>query len=141
MQIKITVKGLNELRQKLKPLTQPTWLGPAVEVGGRIIGKGIRERYDAEVTPDYAAWAPLKPSTIKRKGGRGKILVQSGGLRGSIRVVGINQYAVKVVAAEMPGKFHQNGTSRMVARPFMGISSQDETKVMNMMEQRLRAML
>lgn len=141
MEIKITVSGLNELRQRLRPLTNPTWIAGAVEVGGRIIGKGIRERYDAEVTPDYTPWAPLKSSTLKRKGGRGKMLVQTGSLRSSIRVVGVNQYAVKLVAADHPGKFHQSGTTKMVARPFMGISSKDETKVMDMMERRLKALL
>lgn len=140
LEVKVTVKGLKEFASRMEPFKDSRWAQGGIREGIGIISRGIKERYDAEVNPDYAPWAPLRPSTLKRKGGRGKKLVLSGALRGSIHVVGINQMASKVVAAEMPGKFHQGGTSRMVIRSFMGISSKDERQVMNMMRRRLAAL-
>jgi phage gpG-like protein len=140
LQVKFTVTNLKEFTRKMEPFRDSKWAQAGIREGIGIISRGIKSRYDAGVDPDGGAWAPLKPSTIKRKGGRGKILVMSGALRGSIHVVGVNQMAYKVVAADMPGQFHQGGTSKMVARPFMGISAQDKTQVLNMLRRRLRAL-
>lgn len=137
MHVTITVRGLQELVSRTEPIRNGRWAQNAVREGIAIVSRGIKERFDAEVDPDGSPWAALKPSTLRRKTGEKK-LVQSGALRSSIRVVGINALASKVVAADMPGKFHEHGTTKMVARPFMGISQTDETKVMNMMQRRLR---
>jgi phage gpG-like protein len=138
MLVKITVSGLRELAQKTEPFRSPTFAHGAVQEGIGIVSRGIKERFDAEVDPNYRPWAALKESTVKRKGGRGKILVKSGGLRNSIRVMGINAMASKVVAKDIPGKFHQEGTPKMVSRPFMGISDKDNRNVESMLRRRLR---
>ena len=138
MLVKVTVSGLKELAQKTAPFRTSAFAHSMVREGIGIVSRGIKERFDAEVDPNYRPWAPLKESTLKRKGERGKILVKSGRLRSSLHVVGINAFASKVVADDKPGLFHEQGTSKMVARPFMGISEKDNQAIGNLLTRRLR---
>lgn len=73
-------------------------------------------------------WPPLKPSTIKRKG-NDRILVETGALMASLVSVG---GPGNINAVESRGMlfgtdveyaiFHQDGTSRMPARPPVGMA-------------------
>lgn len=134
--IKITVdkSGLDKLRQLGKGKVKQTLSG-IVQVGGTLLFHNTIRRYDAAVDPDGAAWSPLRPSTLKRKGGRGRLLVESGGLRRSISKRQAGPLEARITARkDPPGGFHQHGTSKMVARPFMGISSQDEEQIRRLAE-------
>ena len=73
----------------------------------------------------------LMPSTVKAKNGRSNILVDSGDLIRSITFHASNDSVV--VGTDRPyGKYHQtgtkkaNGTTKMVARPWLGLSQQDQ---------------
>lgn len=76
--IRITVdkSGLDKLRQLGKGKVKQTLSG-IVQVGGTLLFHNTLRRYDAAVDPDGAAWSTLRPSTLKRKGGRGRLLVES----------------------------------------------------------------
>ena len=141
--IRITVdkKGLDRLRQLGKGKVKQTLSG-IVQVGGTLLFHNTLRRYDAAVDPDGAAWSPLRPSTLKRKGGRGKLLVESGGLRRSISKRQAGPLEARITARkDPPGGFHQSGTSRMVRRSFMGISSQDEQQVRQLALDHLRRLM
>ena len=83
------------------------------------------------------AWAPLAESTIKRKG-HSRILYESGDLAASLVTVGA-AHNISAVAergslfgtdVEYAG-FLQTGTSRMPARPPVGVSEENITKLTN----------
>ena len=69
-----------------------------------------------------AGWSPLRPSTVMRKGSS-TILVEKGALKtsftkkGGAHISQITNDRVILGSADPKGKFHQSGTSRMVARP------------------------
>jgi phage virion morphogenesis protein len=72
-------------------------------------------------------FAPWRPSTAARRSG-GMILSDTGRLRGSISaLVGMDQ--VEAGTNVQYGKYHQKGTRKMVARPFMGLTQQDEQEI------------
>jgi phage gpG-like protein len=73
------------------------------------------EGFQTSSDPDKIAWRPLKRR-------RGKPLVKTGRLRGSISAV-IQGDAVSVFSGVPYAGFHQLGTSRIPARPFLGVGS------------------
>jgi phage gpG-like protein len=75
-------------------------------------------------------WAPLKKSTIDRKG-HDRILVETGALRESLVHIGgagniheVFDHGLTFGTDVEYAHFHQDGTSRMPARPPVGISEE-----------------
>lgn len=97
-----------------------------------IVEEDARQRFAAQVDPNGAGWAPLKPATIKRKGFP-NILVETGALGVSLVERGHPDAVYEVVDEPGQGGFsrgtsnetaayHQSGTRRMPARPPVGVS-------------------
>lgn len=91
-----------------------------------------RERFAQQVASTGAAWAPLAPSTIAKKG-HSRILVETGRLGVSLTQPGHPDAITEIV--DEPGQggfsrgtgveyagFHQAGTKRMPARPPVGVT-------------------
>lgn len=79
---------------------------------GRELGAIVREAFAGERSPAGVAWKPL------RRPRPGRILERSGRLRkGATRVL----FAGQRIVIDLPpyGAFHQDGTGRMPARPFL----------------------
>ncbi len=116
-----------------------------VREGGRTLRDNILKRYDAEVDPDGAAWHPLSPATRKRKGGRGKMLVESGRLRHSIKIHPQGRYKVSIRPEghrnERVGAFHQFGRPSIPTRPFLGISPSDILQIETLALARIRQLI
>ena len=136
--------ALNQLLQ-LTQNTEPVMSEIAEYLHGR-----TRDNFDAEQDPDGNAWAPLKDSTKKRKADMGvpinKILHgQSLHLRDTIFPFwsdneagvstgpGTDAYA----AAQQFGYLARN----IPARPFMGISADDEREILAILEGEILAQL
>lgn len=65
-----------EIREALSRLAKATGnLRPALKNIGEYMQHSIWERFDAQKDPSGKPWTKLKPSTLLRKKGRGKILV------------------------------------------------------------------
>jgi len=83
-----------------------------------------QEAFKSEGTTQGQGWAPLKASTLERRG-PGKILQQSGRLRDSLTrqtrdTIIQGKGRRLVIASNVPyAKYHQRGTGRMTARPPM----------------------
>ena len=81
-------------------------------------------------------WSPLSSSTkaskIKRRGSWQPILVDSGLLRKSNDTDYGSNYA-KVVNPTKYGIFHQLGTRKMPARPFMVLQDSDKANIIDLM--------
>jgi|ERR1035437_1029146 phage gpG-like protein len=68
----------------------------------------------------FNAWSPRK----RNSGAYRAILIKSGDLRRSIRIVGRTSRSITIGSNSTYGRYHNEGTSRMVKRQFMGDSAQ-----------------
>ncbi len=89
------------------------------------------ENFDGSHDPGGAPWAPTKRG--------GQILVDTGALRGSIDFI-VGSDSVEVGSNVFYGAFHQSGTSKMVARPFIGIGDADWQELQAIAQRHLAAM-
>ena len=113
-------------------------LTPLMRGVGSIIENSTRDRFRTKTAPDGSTWADLKPSTLKSKKGRGSKMVEYGDLMRSITSYANSTSAV--VGTDRPyAKYHQTGTKnsdgseRMAARPIFGISAEDRTDILDLM--------
>jgi phage virion morphogenesis protein len=126
----ITIQGqgfsqFDDLARKLKSLDRP--LG---EVGA-FLERKAKLRFASETAPDGRKWAALRPSTIaqkKRLGKSSRILTRDGGMVASI-AFRVSGNAVTVKPSVDYAIFHQTGTSKIPARPFMGFEAGDAEEI------------
>jgi len=103
---------------------------------GVLIQKQHTRRVLSEKTsPDGATWAPLKASTVERKG-NANILVESGRMAHAWSLAfGADSVRMRNTATSSRSKgvkylpFHQFGTRNMAARPMLGLSAANEREI------------
>jgi phage virion morphogenesis protein len=145
------VGDVRQLNAKLKKLQKPRLQKAAREVGEALVSS-IIERFSRQRDPSGNPWQPLAASTVapstsdyKKKGGlrkgveerlkKRKILIQSARLRNSItsRTSGTKVYVgTNLIYAPIHQNGGQAGRSKKVtipARPFLGISTQDQAEI------------
>ena len=95
------------------------------------------EMFAGQYDSNRNAWAPLAASTIKRKG-HDRILVETGALRDSLVTIGGPGNVHEAMQRGMVfgtdveyALFHQTGTSRMPARPPVGMAEETLDKLAN----------
>jgi phage virion morphogenesis protein len=135
--VKITVKYddagarafITGLEGRLKSMV------PALKQIGEHMLRVTEERFSREQAPDGSKWAPLKPSTLRRKKGP-KILTESNELRGGIRWQLVGTTAIAIGTNKPYGRIHQLGgkagrgrKTTIPARPYLGISSADQDEI------------
>lgn len=117
-------------------------------IGEYMLGR-TRKRFDSETDPDGANWAPLATATIASKQRRQKsgnnrnggsrartnaaptaILKDTFLLRDTISYRPTST-SVAIGTNQKYGKFHQYGTKRMPARPFLGVNTEDLVEIEN----------
>jgi phage virion morphogenesis protein len=131
--MKLDAKGV---LAKLKALPPDAVKGALDEVAASQETE-VSIRFERGVAPDGSAWAPLAAKTLKRRRGRGGgPLVFRGELSGSItrRVTG---RAGAVGTNYETAQFHQFGTDRMPARPFIGWSAAGQDEALDIMRTRI----
>lgn len=109
-------------------------LTPLMQAIGAIVEGSTRERFGTKTAPDGTSWAALRPSTVAIKNGRGSLMVDRGDL---MRSITHHATAVSIeVGTDRPyakylqtGTKKSDGTQRMVARPFLGLSEDDFTDI------------
>lgn len=114
-----------------------------------VVREGWRENFTGERSGDGRAWVALAPSTVRQRIRAGyparPILVRTGALRNSLLNPGAsNSYEelqttgdgwTLLVGTEDPKAiFHELGTSRMPARPFVALSDQAEQRVVSALD-------
>lgn len=139
-EIDVTSNAVQATRGLLKRLRN---FGPALSEVGAYLELKAKRRFINEVAPNGTPWAPLKPSTLRRKKTRGYairdkkkvkiqhptvILRETGGLAASIGF-NVSGDEVRVAPALKYGIFHQTGTTKMTARPFMGFEEDDANRI------------
>jgi len=93
---------------------------PILEAAGAALeGLTIQAFRDASIRP--TEWAELSPRTLKAKGGRGNLLIDTPTLIHSIvHITGSDQ--VEIGTDRAYAAWLQHGTSRMPARPFIPVT-------------------
>ena len=139
MSVKVEVQH-GDLQEAAKKLANP---GNLLHSIGQYLVSSTQARIRTTKTdPDGKPWAPWAPGTYlaRAKAGtlQGGLLLNSGRLLNSVgyRVSG---KTLEVEATAPYAGFLQNGTPRMPARPFLGISKGDETAINNMLSRFLRS--
>lgn len=113
-------------------------LSPLLDAIGTVLRDSTHQRFNTKIAPDGVRWANLMPNTVKRKRNN-NILVDGGEL--SRILYQVTAHSVAVGTDTNYGAYHQLGTSRMVARPFLGISNQDEQDINSIINLFLRGVV
>lgn len=113
------------------------------------VREGWRDNFTSESSGDGRAWAALAPSTVRQRILQGyparPILVRSGALRNSLLSPGAaNSYedlqttgdgwTLVVGTEDSKAIFHELGTARMPARPFIALSDQAEQRIVSALD-------
>jgi len=112
------------------------------EIGEHLI-RSHRERFEAGVDPEGNQWEPLKPKTVERKKKNAdKVLIEHGDLMGTLHYNNSGselEFGTNLIY----GATHQFGReeSGIPARPFLGISRDDEAEIVNIIEDHISAAL
>lgn len=109
-------------------------LTPLMAAIGGVLESSTRERFESKRDPQGVSWEQLNPKTKEAKRTakgrlRGGILVDRGDLRKSITWHATSQ-SVAVGTDRHYGRYHQEGTQHMPARPFLGLSVEDEGNIL-----------
>nr|DAX42777.1 MAG TPA: virion morphogenesis protein [Caudoviricetes sp.]DAY21048.1 MAG TPA: virion morphogenesis protein [Caudoviricetes sp.] len=120
-------------------------LTPLMDKIGALLENSTRERFESKRDPDGISWEQLKPATIARKQHkngsiRGGILVDHGDLRKSITYHASVQ-SVAVGTDRHYGQYHQTGTVHLPARRFLGLSTEDQNGINDIIHQFLEDVL
>lgn len=112
-----------EIQNKFKKLAKVVDGREITRKVANVLLQEAEAAFDNEVSPDGKPWAKLNPSYKKRRydrGYTGNILQVTGDLVKSLNIDYGDSVAM-VGAGEPYGQYHQMGTSKMPARPFLGL--------------------
>lgn len=110
-------------------LAQASFRNRLLRAVGGIAERQTKQRFATKVSPDGVAWAPWSGSYARGKSQKGRGLLQrTGRLFGSIANF-LAGDSVEVGSPVFYGKFHQFGTSKMVARPWLGANQANLTEI------------
>lgn len=126
----LQVQGIDHAAQVFENTAKGTWKRGLMVYVGQLVRQQTQRRISSEKTaPSGASWAAWAPSTAARRGVGHSLLVFTGKLLGSIYSKATADSAE--VGTGVPyGGFIQDGTDRMVAREFLGLSSSNESELM-----------
>jgi len=139
--ITVTVDD-HEIRKALKRLAAVTGdLKPVFRDIGEALLLSTRERFEQEKDPDGKAWHELSPAYLAEKPyNQDKILVLDGHLMDSIHCAAYEKL-LTLGTNDIKAATHQLGRGNIPARPFMGLSADDEQASLNEIEKHIRLAL
>lgn len=126
--IQAEITGVNALVQSLRRLSTPL---DEIATRIRIVLHNQHERRVAteKTDPDGNSWEELSDYTLARK--RGSMLVETGRLLGSFVSEQSGLIVTEDNQAAPYATYHQTGTRKMPARPFMGIGKEGIDEIMD----------
>ena len=105
-----------------------------------VLWEEAEDAFSKEQSPEGEKWAALDESYKKQRHGKGytgPILQVSGDLVKSLNIDYGDNFAV-IGAAEPYGQYHQMGTSKMPARPFIGLGETGEKEIKQIIAKRMK---
>lgn len=131
LQLNIKSEGdaLEKLAKRIKNLQ------PAVFQAGLYMERETKLNFAKQADPDGNPWAPLKPSTLRRKRTRA-ILRETSTLAAGISLTSATktQAIIQATAGSEYGIYHQTGTKKMAQRKFIGIGDRHIPKITKIFE-------
>ncbi len=118
-------------------------LTPAFRDIGESLLNSTRERFRTSTAPDGSRWLPLKPATLakhRRVGVGTRPLILYGRLFGTLNYRATKD-SVRVGTPLEYGATHQHGRGHIPARPFLGLSADNQTEVVAILNDYLAAHL
>lgn len=114
-------------------------LTPLMSAIGGVLESSTRERFESKRDPAGISWEQLKPSTLRAKRtaeGRayGGILIKEEVMVDSITSHATSQ-SVAVGVTPHYGVYHQLGTKHIPARPFLGLSVENESNILRKVQE------
>jgi phage gpG-like protein len=116
----------------------------------RPLGELVKRQHEHRIKDQKRAasgrpWAALKETTVARKAARGNtnpsnILIDSGAMSRSFMVT-LSGDLIKLTNTAAYAFRHQDGNSRMVARPLMGISNPNVNEIRRLVTRHIQAKL
>lgn len=108
-----------------------------------VLWQETEKAFDNERSPEGEKWAALNPSYKLNRHARGydgNILQVRGDLVASLNIDYGDSFAV-IGAAESYGQYHQQGTSKMKARPFLGLGDAGVEEIKDILNKALSGSL
>ena len=112
--LRVTGSLVEKLADFKKPLTDSSLF----------MERQTKQRIIKQQDPDGKAYAPLRPSTLRRKK-TNAILIESGRLVSGIQAKPPSGNEVAVEDTSNYGIWHQRGTRKMAQRAFLGFANED----------------
>ena len=124
------------------------------EEWGEYLLTSTKERFRVKEAPDGSPWAPNAPSVVRRKGRDDPLIGETGLLadrihyrvtRNHLEVGSPMEYAATQHFGAKRGDFGTTSSGRPIpwgdipARPFLGLSEEDEAQLLDILEDHLRA--
>ena len=123
MLIQTHVSGFGQVEHAVNRLMNLSTVQLARALGETVQRQTRRRIASTKTSPDGKKWAPLKPSTVARKG-NANIMIHTGKFLGSIGMVSSTHHA-EVGSSIFYAKFHHSGTRKMPQRDAIGLGAQD----------------
>ncbi|MBL8247705.1 MAG: phage virion morphogenesis protein [Candidatus Competibacter sp.] len=144
LDLQLTISNAAEVKATFERLDAALAdLTPAFQDIGEALLNRTRERFSTQTAPDGTPWAALSPDYAQRKKkNKDKILTLSGHLRGLLNYQA-GPCEVRIGTPLIYGATHQFGAPErnIPARPFLGLSSADETELLDILQDHLRRAL
>ena len=104
---------------------------------GETLLNSTRARFRSQTAPDGAPWQALSPAYAARKRrNQGQILTLYGHLRGTL-VKAADKDSLRIGTPLIYGATHQFGRDPIPARPFLGLSAEDRTDLLDALHEYL----
>ncbi|MFZ7107901.1 phage virion morphogenesis protein [Avibacterium avium] len=137
LEFKADTKEIQNMFRKLSQLGKTDGLTRKI---ANVLWEDAEEAFDNERSPEGEKWATLKEpykSQRYKKGYTGTMLQVTGDLAASLNIDYGDNFAF-IGAQEPYGQYHQAGTSKMVARPFLGLSDDGVEEIKDILHRTLK---
>lgn len=139
----LTTEGLDAAIKRLSRL-EGFQMAELTDAAGAILESSTLDRFDTKTAPDGAAWVPWSKAYDDTRGDRHSLLVEEGDLRDSIASYSTGG-AVHVGSNLIYAAHHHFGGdeigSGIPARPYLGISDEDEIDLADLVTGKLEELL
>lgn len=141
--VSLTTEGLDEAIRRLSGLSG-FQMAELADDAGAILESSTRNRFDTKTAPDGSAWVPWSEAYDDTREDHHSLLVEGGGLRDSIASYSSGS-DVQVGSNLVYAAHHQFGGeetgSGIPARPYLGLSDEDEADLADLVTGRLEDLL
>ncbi|PID95877.1 MAG: phage virion morphogenesis protein [Alphaproteobacteria bacterium] len=139
----LTTEGLDAAIKRLSRL-EGFQMAELTDAAGAILESSTRGRFDTKTAPDGAAWVPWSEAYAATREGGHSLLVEEGDLRDSIASYSMGS-EVHVGSNLIYAAHHHFGGdeigSGIPARPYLGVSDEDEIDLADLVTGKLEELL